>query len=88
MAVCWYVRTDQLLKWTLCKSLQELSVLFFLLYLIQPSKVPGLKGIPRPMSPRMRSPSASLSKATSYRGNEQKNGLEVRLQHCHLVVKG
>lgn len=34
-------------------------------YLIHPSKEPGLKGMPCPMSPRSRSPSVSRSKAAS-----------------------
>lgn len=38
-------------------------------YLIQPSNVPGRNGIPWPMSPSKRSPSTSLSNATSVKEN-------------------
>lgn len=40
-------------------------------HLMQPSKEPGLKGTPWPMSPNSRSPSVSLSKAASTLGENK-----------------
>lgn len=40
-------------------------------HLMQPSKEPGLKGTPWPMSPSSRSPSVSLSKAASALGENK-----------------
>lgn len=41
-------------------------------HLMQPSNVPGLKGMPSPISARSRSPSTSLSTATSVQGAQRR----------------
>ena len=53
-------------------------------YLIQPSKEPGLKGMPWPMSPRSRSPCASRSKAAST--SEKNEGNKTICISCSIFM--
>jgi len=52
---------------------------------MQPSKVPGRNGIPWPMSPSRRSPSTSLSSATSVTGKCH-NSINVPAIYQHLTA--